>query len=122
MVPRYKVPVEILDLAKKGVFHELTQDGDPARSFGLVGPTGYEARLWVDRERYGDRKMTGFHYIVTGSDAKGALNYETSHDSLQWALWRWEELVERPRFRGGPKEWSPLKHDPKRGIYEREQG
>lgn len=117
MVPHYKVPPEVLELVKKGVFQELTQDGDPARSFGLVGPTGYEARLWVDREKYGARQITGFRYIVTGSDSTGKLQYETSHDNLVWALWRWGEVVERPRFAGTPKDWSPLKQGPKRGIY-----
>ena len=85
-LPSYALPKEILELVEDGYFEELTQPGDELRNFGVMHPSGFEVRLWVDRLRRGQRKRTLFQYGVVKIAPDGELRSEASGDDLDQAL------------------------------------
>lgn len=113
--PSYMVPEEIKQLVKERFFLEFTQPGDPVRSFGMISSNGNEVRLWVDREEFNRRRMTGMRYTVSKTDEQGKLLYESSCESLSRALGRFRETVTRGDF--GVKEWRPMSFLPRPGLY-----
>ena len=108
-LPGYALPREFLELVEDGVFEELTRPGDELRNFGVIHPSGFEVRLWVDRLRRGERKHTMFQYGVVKIAPDGTLRSESSGDDLDQALAAYMEelrlLDERYR-----KRWFEEKH------------
>lgn len=110
-LPRYAVPFEIKELVHWRKLQELTREGDPLRSFGVVFPDGVEIRLWVDRQERSKRVRTGFRFGVMKINPEGNLVGESSDNDMGTMLdVYWRQLEKQSnRFK---KRWGTVSPEP----------